>query len=97
MIHLLLILQASTISPAPANIEFDLRTAPSHDDTIIVTGRRPPKQRIFQQYDGAGKNLVPRAEVRFIGKSRIGIEVRQEALSGGAVSNRAMVTIKAPF
>ncbi|MCE7796610.1 hypothetical protein LWE61_08565 [Sphingobium sufflavum] len=41
--------------------------------------------------------ILPRAETSFIGTSRIGVEAEQQALPGGMVSNRAMISVKMPF
>jgi hypothetical protein len=100
MRSLLFILQASVAQPPSLDgLKFDLRDARSQhsDDAIVVTGRRRDDRATLTTGDEDEALYLPRAETGLIGKSRIGITVEQQALSGGAVSNRAMVTLKVPF
>lgn len=98
MLPLLLFFQASVPDTGVGMSNFDLRNLPaaSDDGAIVVRGRRAEDVKALRTEDQLPDPILPRAEVQFIGRSRISVDADQRIL-GSAPSNRAMVTVKVPF
>lgn len=100
MLFYLLLSQVAVLGTetALADVKFDLRNVPpatASPQEIVVTGRRKPDPRIRPLPETSQGS--PRAEIGLVGDTRVGIEVEQSGLAGGAVSNRAMVRVKVRF
>jgi hypothetical protein len=100
MLSLLLVLQVSPSNTDLPAIDFDLRDVTSESEEegsiIVVRGRRAEDLKALRTADRLSDPLLPRAEIGFLGRSRIGVDVDQQIV-GGAPSNRAMVKVKIPF
>ena len=97
MLAALIILQAIVAEKPILDLQFDLGTVKrAKPDDIVVKGHRRNDRDAFSIPDLPAEPLLPRAEIGLAGKARIGVEAEQHNLPG-AVSNRAMITIKTPF
>lgn len=97
MLSLLVSLQLALAQAAPVapEADFDLRQVDpdvAAGDTIVVTGRRRPSQRLAPLPD-LTESPLPRLETNLFGKMRLGTDVEPDTLG----MPRAMVKVKIPF
>ena len=98
----LLVLQAVSGPPAPApekRPSSDYRPCPrGDDDEVVVCARSPDEFRLEPLPDRfVQPSVLPRAEMRVFGDSKISLDAEQGADAQGGAINRAMVRLKIPL